>query len=339
MMSFARPTGYALAALATLALAACGGGGSAAPTIIAIDGSSTVFPITEAVAEEFHAVSPDARVTVGASGSGGGFQKFCNGETAISDASRPIRESEIAACAEAGIEFVELPVAYDGITVVVHPDNDWASTMTVAELRTLWEPAAQGTVMRWNQVRPNWPDEEIHLFGPGPDSGTFDYFTDAINGEEKASRGDYTASEDDNVLVQGVATDAHALGYFGLAYYEQNRDRIAAVAIDDGNASNGDGPIMPSMDTVKGGTYRPLSRPLYIYVATSALERPEVQQFVAFYLEQGPALAAEVGYVPLAAIEQDLVLARYDARTIGSMYAGGALQSTMTLEERLRGSR
>jgi phosphate transport system substrate-binding protein len=222
---------------------------------------------------------------------------------------------------------------------VVHPDNDWAPSMTAAELNTLWEPAAQGTVMRWNQVRSDWPDEEIHLFGPGPDSGTFDYFTDAINGEEKASRGDYTASEDDNVLVQGVATDVHALGYFGLAYYEQNRDRIAPVAIDDEDPSNGDGSVVPSLDTVKGGTYRPLSRPLYIYVATTSLERPEVQQFISFYLEAGPDLAAEVGYVPLGDVEQNLVIERYQNRTTGSMYAGGALQSTMSLEDRLRGLR
>lgn len=322
----------------SLVAAACGGAQPERGAVIDIDGSSTVFPITEAVAEDFMVANPGARVTVGESGTGGGFQKFCRGETAVSDASRPIKQSEIDACAAAGISFIELPVAYDGLTVVVNSANDWAPSMTVAELKTLWEPAAQGTVLRWNQVRPGWPDEEIHLFGPGVASGTFDYFTEAVNGEAKASRGDYTSSEDDNVLVQGVAGDRLALGYFGLAYYEQNQDKLKAVGIDDGNPDNGDGPVLPSIATVKGGTYRPLSRPLFIYVSTAALDRGEVLSFIDFYLNDGPALAAEVGYVPLSDSEQALVLERFAARTAGTMY-GDATSQTMALEDLLRATR
>jgi len=328
----------AILSATSLLATACGGAQPDGGAVIDVDGSSTVFPITEAVAEDFMAANPGARVTVGESGTGGGFQKFCRGETALSDASRPIKQSEIDACAAAGISYIELPIAYDGLTVVVNIANDWAPSMTVAELKTLWEPAAQGKVRRWNQVRPGWPDEEIHLFGPGVASGTFDYFTEAINGESKASRGDYTSSEDDNVLVQGVAGDRWALGYFGLAYFEQNQDKLKAVAVDDGNPDNGDGPILPSTETVKGGTYRPLSRPLFIYVSTSALERPEVQSFLEFYLTRGPALAAEVGYVQLSDAEQDLVRQRFAARTGGTMYAAPGSQ-TMSIEDLMRQSR
>jgi phosphate transport system substrate-binding protein len=328
----------AILTASSLVAAACGGAQPERGAVIDIDGSSTVFPITEAVAEDFMVANPGARVTVGESGTGGGFQKFCRGETAVSDASRPIKQSEIDACAAAGISFIELPVAYDGLTVVVNSANDWAPSMTVAELKTLWEPAAQGTVLRWNQVRPGWPDEEIHLFGPGVASGTFDYFTEAVNGEAKASRGDYTSSEDDNVLVQGVAGDRLALGYFGLAYFEQNQDKLKAVGIDDGNPDNGDGPILPSIETVKGGTYRPLSRPLFIYVSTAMLDRPEVLSFIDFYLNDGPALAAEVGYVPLSDSEQTLVRQRFAARTTGTMY-GEATSQTMSLEDLMRGTR
>ncbi len=226
--------------LATSVLAAaCGGGapadGPAAPAVIAIDGSSTVYPVTEAVAEEFQKTMPGTHVTVGRSGTGGGFQKFCRNETVISNASRPITATEIDACQKSGATYVELPVAYDGLTVVVHPKNTWATSITVAELKKLWEPAAQGKVTRWNQIRPSWPNQEVHLFGPGVDSGTFDYFTEVINGKAKASRGDYTSSEDDNVLVQGVAGDTNALGYMGLAYYVENKERMKLVAVDDGD--------------------------------------------------------------------------------------------------------
>jgi phosphate transport system substrate-binding protein len=318
--------------------AACGGGSSeqtAAPAVITVDGSSTVFPITEAIAEAFGKEHPTVRVAVSESGTGAGFQKFCRGETAISDASRPVTPAETETCAKGGITFIELPIAYDGLAVVVHPKNTWARTMTTAELKKLWEPAAQGQIKRWSQVRPGWPDQEIHIFGPGTASGTFDYFTEAINGKAKASRGDYTASEDDNVLVQGVSGDQYALGYFGLAYFEQNKDRLALVGIDDGNPDNGAGPIEPSAATVRGGTYRPLSRPLFVYVSTTALARPEVQQFLDYYMKLDDKLISEVGYVPLAPVEQDLVKQRFAAKRVGSMFATAS--HTASLESLLKG--
>ena len=327
-------------ALGVIALAAaCGGGTDAgpAPDIIAVDGSSTVFPITEAVAEAFQRTRPAIRLTVGETGTGGGFQKFCRNETVISNASRPIKASEAAACTQAGIEFIELPVAYDGLAVVVHPRNTWATSMTVAELKTLWSPAAQGRVTRWNQVRASWPATEIHLFGPGTASGTFDYFTEAVNGKATESRGDYTASEDDNVLVQGVSGDAGGLGYFGLAYFEQNRDKLTLVAIDDENAANGAGPIRPSAETVRNGTYRPLSRPLFIYVNAAALARAEVQEFLSFYLQSDRALIEEVGYVPLSDAEQTLVRARLAGKVTGTMF--DVASQTSSLEALLRGPR
>jgi phosphate transport system substrate-binding protein len=326
-----------------LTVTACGGSSdsgspAAEPAVIAIDGSSTVFPVTEAVAEEFQKATPGARVTVGLSGTGGGFQKFCRGETVISNASRPISASEIQACQQAGVAYVELPIAYDGLAVVVHPKNSWATSMTVAELKRLWEPAAQGTILRWNQIRPSWPNREVHLFGAGVDSGTFDYFTEVINGKAKASRGDYTSSEDDNILVQGVAGDENALGFMGLAYFEENKDKMKLVAVDDEKADNGAGPIAPSLESVRGGTYRPLSRPLFIYVSTAGLARAEVEQFVKYYVEQAAALIQEVGYVPLADSEQTLVRQRFAARTTGSMYdPAAAADPTVTLEQRLRG--
>jgi phosphate transport system substrate-binding protein len=318
----------------------CGGGApesgsSAAPRIITADGSSTVAPVTEAVAEEFQRANTGYRVTVGTSGTGGGFQKFCRDETDISNASRPITPGEVAACAKTGVAYIEIPVAYDGLAVVVHPKNTWAASMTVAELKTLWEPAAQGKITRWNQIRANWPDQEIHLFGAGVDSGTFDYFTEAIVGKSKASRGDYTSSEDDNVIVQGVGGDENALGYFGFAYYEQNREKLKLVAIDDGDDKNGAGPIAPSPDSVKSGTYRPLSRPIFIYAKVKALERPEVKSFIDFYLNQGVPLIREVGYIPLTDQEYTQVRARFNARTTGSMFEGVDSHSQLTLEQRL----
>jgi phosphate transport system substrate-binding protein len=284
---------------------------------IAVDGSSTVFPITEAVAEEFQKQNPKVRVTVGISGTGGGFQKFCNRETDISDASRPIRSSEIEACSRNGREFIELPVAFDGLSVVVHPQNSWASSMTVEELRRLWEPAAQGTITRWSQIRPGWPDRPIRLYGPGTASGTFDYFTEVIVGRSGASRGDYTASEDDNVLVQGVAGDPDALGYFGYAYYIENQGRVKVVAIDSGN-----GPVLPSLQTINDGTYTPLSRPLFIYVAADAATRPEVQEFIRFYLTEGRSLVPQVGYIQLPAPVYEAALRRFEGRLTGSAYTG-----------------
>ena len=302
--------------------AACRGWLGGAAQVVTVDGSSTVYPIAEAVAEEYRRVDPAARVTVGVSGTGGGFEKFCAGEIDISSASRPIRPLEMEACAAAGIEFIELPIAYDGIAVVVHAENDWVDTLTPDDLRRMWEPAAQGTVTRWSQVRPEWPDRELRLFGPGVDSGTFDYFTGAIVGEPGAGRGDFTSSEDDNVLVQGVSSDELALGFFGYAHYEENRGRLGLSAIDDEDDSNGAGGIRPSPDTVRDGTYQPLSRPVFLYVDAEALDRPEVAGFVRYFLTEGAELAREVGYVSLTDSEYALVRQRLGDRVVGTMYCG-----------------
>ena len=282
---------------------------------VRIDGSSTVFPVTEAVAEEFQKLHRQVQVTVGISGTGGGFQKFCNKETDISDASRPISASERDACQKNGRDYIELPVAYDGLSVIVNPQNTWVTSMTTADLKKIWEPDAQGKVTRWSQVRPEWPDRPLTLYGPGTDSGTFDYFTEVINGRAKASRGDFTASEDDNVLVQGIAGDANALGYFGYAYYVENKGRLKLVAIDGGR-----GPVLPTEQTINDGTYAPLSRPIFIYVAKDAADRREVQEFVKFYLNQGRPLVAEVGYVRVPDRVYDAALQRFERRVVGSVY-------------------
>jgi phosphate transport system substrate-binding protein len=320
----------------------CGGGqqpqadsAQPAPQVIQVDGSSTVYPVTEAVAEEFQKANPGTKVTVGISGTGGGFQKFCRDEIDIADASRPIRASETEACAKTGVQYVELPVAYDGLAVVVHPKNSWTSSMTVAELKKLWEPAAQGKVMKWSQVREGWPDREIHLYGAGVDSGTFDYFTEAIVGKSGASRGDYTSSEDDNVIVQGVTGDEYSLGYFGFAYYEENKDKLKLVPVDDGDDANGKGPIAPSPQTVKDGTYAPLSRPIFIYPRVRSLERAEIRSFLEFYLTKGNALVREVGYIPLTDREYELIRARLASRKTGSMYHGVDSHDRTPLEQRL----
>ncbi len=305
--------------------------------VISIDGSSTVYPITEAMAEEFQKQAGSrVRITVGISGTGGGFKKFCRGETWISQASRPIREEEIALCEKNGVEFVELPVAYDGIAVVVHPENTWVSYLTVSQLRRLWAPDAQGKVTRWRQLDPRWPDEEIQLFGPGVDSGTFDYFTLAILGQSGASRGDYTASEDDNVLVQGVARDPYALGYFGFAYYWENREVLRAVPIDDENPENGDGPIPPTPETIRNGTYQPLSRPLFLYVRADRLrEEAALRAFVEFFLKQSPALVPQVGYVPFSE-EAYAQLLRFLNMPQKGPFFSRQLEPGMALEEFLR---
>ena len=332
-----------LLSLGAIAAAGCGGGGSESARtgktsdVITIDGSSTVMPITEAIAEDFMKANPGTRVTVGESGTSGGFGKFCRNESDINDASRPIKESEVAECAKLQISTIELPVAYDGLTVVVNPKNTWAASMTLAELKKLWSPEAQNKITRWSQVRAGWPDREIHLFGPGTASGTFEYFNEAVNGNAKASRGDYTASEDDNALVQGVAGDELALGYFGLAYYEVNKARLKAVALDDEKPENGAGPIVPGFDTVRNGSY-PLSRPLFIYANSARLSsRPELQQFVDFYLKAPVDTVRRVGYVPLTDAERQLVQQRFAAKKTGSMYGSGAPAGT--LEERLKGGR
>ncbi len=299
--------------------------------LIAIDGSSTVFPISEAVAEEFQKQYPEVKVTVGISGTGGGFKKFCAKETDISDASRPIKDSELQTCQQNGIEFIELPVAFDGLSVVVNPQNDWVDQLTVEELKTMWAPEAQGTITRWNQIRPEWPDAPLNLYGPGTDSGTFDYFTEAIVGKSGASRGDYTASEDDNVLVQGVAGDVNALGYFGLAYAVQNEGRIKIVPII--NPKTGE-PVMPSLETVKNGQYVPLSRPIFIYVSMTAVERPEVDAFVRFYLQNAATLSEEVGYIPLPDEAYQLAAERFEKRKTGSVFQG--VEVGVSIEDVLR---
>jgi len=298
--------------------------------IVKIDGSSTVYPITEAVAEEFQKAKKNSiRVTVGISGTGGGFKKFCRGETDISDASRPILKSEMEICRQAGIQYVELPVAFDALTVVVNPKNAFLKDVTVDQLKAIWEPAAQGKVSKWNQVNPAWPDAPIKLFGPGADSGTFDYFTEAVVGKAKASRGDYTASEDDNVLVQGIARDVNAIGYFGYAYYAENAGKLKAVPIV---AKPGKAGVLPSEKTVLDGSYQPLSRPIFIYVNAKSLEKPEIREFVDFYLKNGAALAKEVKYVPLPAKAYGVNAEHLARRKLGTVF-GGNPEVGVTIEE------
>ncbi len=303
---------------------------------IKIDGSSTVFPITEAVAEEFRSVNREARITIGVSGTGGGFKKFCAGEIDIANASRPIKASEVKQCVAKGVHYIELPVAYDGIAVVVHPKNDWVNALTVQELKKIWEPEAQGQVMRWSQIRPGFPDREIHLFGPGVDSGTFDYFTEAIVGKSAASRGDFTASENDNVLVQGISTDLNALGFFGVAYYEFNKDRLKLVPIDDENDANGKGPIAPEYDKVLKGDYQPLSRPIFIYIRKESAARPVVKQFIRFYMENGGFLSKDVGYIALPEAAYRLAWTRFEKQKTGSIFGGEGAQIGVNVEALLK---
>ncbi len=308
----------ALLAATALALAACGGGetqpaaGGSGSETIQVDGSSTVFVLSEAAAEAFTAsATGGARVTVGESGTGGGFRKFCRGETLVQGASRPISAEEMAACAAANVSFVELPIAFDGISVVVHPQNP-ASSITMAQLKRMWEPAAERTVTNWRQVDPAWPATPLHLFGPGTASGTFDYFTHAVMGTEGASRTDYTPSEDDNVIVQGVAGNPGASGYFGFAYYEQNQQRLKALAVDG---------VAPSAETIANGTY-PLARPLFIYVNAEALQRPQVQRFVQYYVANAGRLAGQVGYVALPETAYTALAARARDRQAGTAFGG-----------------
>jgi phosphate transport system substrate-binding protein len=302
-MTMSRP-GFAIVAGFTLCLAACGGGADAGSGDdvhmalsgkVEIDGSSTVFPISEAVAEEFGlSTGGGVQASVAYSGTGGGFKRFCAGETDISDASRPIKDSEKETCAAAGVEYITFEVGLDGLAVVINPANDFVECLSVAELRKIWEPGS--TVQQWSDVRAGFPAEDIKLYGPGTNSGTFDYFTEAINGKEDASRPDYTASEDDNVLVQGVEGDRYSLGYFGFAYYWENRERLKIVPVDGGA-----GCVTPTEPTITSGEYHPLSRPLFIYVSKASLARPEVKAFVTYYLENAPTLVPQTGYVALDA--------------------------------------
>ncbi|MCY4113603.1 MAG: PstS family phosphate ABC transporter substrate-binding protein [Chloroflexi bacterium] len=298
--------------------------------MILADGSSTVGPVTQAVAEEFRSQFPEVRVPVGVSGSGAGFKKFCAGETDITNASRPIKASEIETCQSNGIDFVEVPVAFDGLAVLANPANDFVDCLTVDELQKIWEPAAEDTVTSWAQVRDGFPDEPLILYGPGVDSGTYDYFTDAIVGEEGASRGDFTPSEDDNVLVQGIAGDRSATGFFGLAYYAANQDKLKLVSVD-----GGEGCVAPTAETVNTGTYQPLSRPLFIYISAPAAERPEVQTFIEFYMKNAGTLAADVGYVELPPNIYDLALKRFNDRITGSIFEGEGSKVGVSLEDLL----
>jgi phosphate transport system substrate-binding protein len=288
-----------------------------------------VYPITEAVAEEFQKAEPRIQVTVGIAGTGGGFKRFTVGETDISDASRPIDPTEAANAAKNNIQFVELPIGFDGISVLANPANTFATSLTVADLKRIWEPGS--TVKRWSDVNKAWPAREIHLYGPGTDSGTFDYFTEAINGKAKSMRSDYNASEDDNVLVQGIAGDKDALGFFGYAYYAENKDKLKLVGVDGGK-----GVVSPSPETIRDGNYQPLSRPVFIYVKTSAIERPEVDAFVKFYLEHAKTLVPEVGYVALPDTIYDLARKRFAARKTGSVFANKGAQVGVTLESLLK---
>ena len=318
-----RRAARAVAMVALLVIAAGCSQRKASGRSVKIDGSSTVFLISQAVAEELTRTG-QAQVTVGASGTGGGFKKFCRGELDITGASRPIKSSEADDCKAHAVAWIELPIAYDGLAVVVNPKNTWVDHLTVDELRKIWAPDAQGSVTRWSQVRDGFPDEPLRLFGAGVDSGTYDYFTAAVVGKEHSSRGDYTQSEDDNTLVTGVAGDAGALGFFGYAYYLENRDRLKLVPIDDGKPGNGDGPIAPSPETVTDGTYQPLARPIFIYASVLAAERPEVDKVVSFYLDQTAILSPAVGYVALPAAVGDLAHKRYTTRHTGSVFASGS---------------
>lgn len=328
-----------LAGVLALTLAACSGnntetsegtdtaatgetGGSELSGDVLVDGSSTVFPISEAMAEEFMKENPDVRVTVGVSGSGGGFKKFCAGETDISNASRPIKQSEIELCQENGVEFIELPVAYDGISVVVHPENDWAQCLTPDELGQMWSPSAEGQIDNWNQIRDEFPDQPLALYGPGTDSGTYDYFTEAVSEEEGESRGDYTASEDDNVIVQGVSTDQGGLGYFGFAYYEENQDALKVVAVENSNGEC----VEPTSEAIADGTYNPMSRPIFFYVSTQALEeKPAVGAFAKYhYAPDNQPLVSEVGYVSLTDEILTKAESRLDNQVTGSIFEGGS---------------
>ncbi|MEJ7620206.1 MAG: PstS family phosphate ABC transporter substrate-binding protein [Aquificaceae bacterium] len=305
-----------------------------AQQIIKIDGSSTVYPITEGIAEEFQRAKRGAvKVTVGISGTGGGFKKFCRGETDISNASRPILAKEMEECRKNGVQYIELPVAYDGLAVVVNPRNNWATCMTVEQLREIWKPESQGKKFMWSDLDPKWPKQEIKLCGAGSDSGTFDYFTEAIVGKAKSSRGDYTASEDDNVLVQFAQRERGALCYFGLAYVEENKGKVKAVQIK--NPKTGQC-VAPTYQAVQNGTYQPLSRPLFIYVNAKAVrERPEVREFVEFYLKNAGKIAKQVGYIALPDRAYKMAEERFNKRVLGTVF-GGEPEVGLTIDELLK---
>ncbi|MBH8553434.1 PstS family phosphate ABC transporter substrate-binding protein [Nostocaceae cyanobacterium CENA357] len=306
---------------------------SAKVTTIKIDGSSTVYPITQAIAKQFEQTKQQnkGQVTVNFSGTSGGFEKFCAGEIDISNASRPILKQEMEACNKNGVRYFELPIAFDALTIAINPQNNWAKDITVAELKKIWEPAAQGKITRWNQVRASWPDRPLNLYGAGDKSGTFDYFTEAIVGKARTSRKDYTASEDDEVLVAGISKDPNALGYFGYAYYEENQNKLKALAVN-----NGKGAVLPSRETVEKVQYQPLSRPLFIYANfESAQKKPAVQDFLNFYLKNAPKIATSVGYVPLPDEAYNLDYVHLNKGKVGTVFEGEA-QLNLTIGELLR---
>ena len=296
---------------------------------INIDGSSSVYPLTEAVAEEFREVEPDVRVTVGISGTGGGFKKFLRGETDISDASRPISDSELAIARKNNIQFIEIPVSYDGMAIVVSPKNDFVDYITVEELKIMWSPESQGKITTWKQVRSSWPNVPLNLYGAGTSSGTYDYFTEAINGKAKSSRGDYTASEDDNVLVQGVSSDKNGLGYFGLAYYSENKSRLKLIPVKTTADAQA---IYPTQKTVQDGSYQPLSRPEFIYVNAASATKPFVKKFIRFYMENAAVLAKEVGYVPLPPAVYELSYKRFETLKTGSVFENKSIVGVNLLQ-------
>jgi phosphate transport system substrate-binding protein len=309
------------------------GAQAAVAQVVKVDGSSTVYPITEAVAEEFQKAKKNAvKVTVGISGTGGGFKKFCRGETDLQNASRPILAKEMEDCKAAGVEYIEMPVAYDALTVVANPKNAFLKELTVDQLKAMWEPAAQGKITKWNQVNPAWPDAPIKLFGAGADSGTFDYFTEAVVGKAKSSRGDYTASEDDNVLVQGVSRDVNAIGYFGYAYYAENMARLKGVPIVNPKTGKA---VSPSAATVEDGSYVPLSRPIFVYVNTKALAKPEVKEFIDYYMKNGEKLIREVKYVPLPKAAYEGNLKHVKDMKKGTVM-GGKNEVGITIEELMK---
>ncbi|MDQ5902946.1 MAG: phosphate transport system substrate-binding protein [Pseudomonadota bacterium] len=324
-----KPTQIAVA----LGLAGLFAAGAANAQVIKIDGSSTVYPITEAVAEEFQKAKKNAiKVTVGISGTGGGFKKFCRGETDFSNASRPITAKEMEDCKAAGVQYVEMPVAFDALTIVINPKNTFLKQVTVEEMKKLWEPAAQGTVTKWSQVNPAWPDAPVKLFGAGADSGTFEYFTEAMVGKAKSSRGDYTASEDDNVLVQGVSRDVNAIGYFGYAYYAENTAKLKALPVVSPKTGKA---VEPSAANVENGTYQPLSRPIFVYVKAASLDKPEVKEFIEFYMKHGAKLTKEVKYVPLPAAAYTGNLDHVAKKKLGTVF-GGKNEIGITIEELMK---
>jgi phosphate transport system substrate-binding protein len=311
------------------------GCGESSTTSIRIDGSSTTYPLTEAVAEEFMRENPDVRITVGESGTGGGFSKFLRGETDLNDASRPITDGEQQQAGEAGIAYIELPVAYDGIAVTAHPGvAEWTDCLTAAELKHIWQPGSD--VQQWSDVRDDFPDTDIKLHGPGTASGTYDYFTRAVIGEAGASRTDFTASEDDNVLVEGVSGTTGALGYFGFAYYENNADKLAVIKVDADTLGGGAECVAPSDETIRNGTYRPLSRPLFVYIRAEAADREAVQQFITFYMNNVTDLAPQVGYVPLPDEAYALNKERFNERRTGTLFGQDDVEASADVVQVLR---